>query len=72
MSPSEENKQLLAGLCRQNGISRDMVRIVLRKLQSTGDVECLGRGPGARWRRREKGNTLIKGNKEGNKRIDHK
>jgi len=40
------------------GVSRDMVRIVLRKLKSTGDVECLGRGPGARWRRK-KGNTLI-------------
>jgi len=40
------------------GVSRDMVRIVLRNLQSTGDVECLGRGPGARWRRK-KGNTLI-------------
>jgi len=36
------------------GVSRDMVRRVLRALQAKGDVECLGRGPGARWRRREK------------------
>lgn len=49
------------------GVSRDMVRIVLRKLQSTNDVECLGRGPGAKWRRRKKGNNSIRGNKEGNK-----
>ena len=43
------------------GVSRDMVRRVLRDLQDAGNVECLGRGPGARWRSREKGNTLKKG-----------
>ena len=37
------------------GVSRDMVRRVLRALQAKGDVECLGRGPGALWRKREKG-----------------
>jgi Fic family protein len=37
------------------GVSRDMVRRVLRDLQDKGDVECLGRGPGALWRKREKG-----------------
>ena len=36
------------------GVSRDMVRRVLRDLQARGDVECLGRGPGALWRKREK------------------
>jgi Fic family protein len=35
-------------------VSRDMVRRVLRDLQARGDVECLGRGPGALWRKREK------------------
>jgi len=38
------------------GTSRDMIRRVLRDLQKAGKVECLGRGPGAPWRR--KGNTL--------------
>lgn len=33
------------------GVSRDMVRKVLRDLQHAGKVQCLGRGPGARWRR---------------------
>jgi len=41
------------------GVSRDMVRKVLRNLQKTGFVECLGRGPGAVWQKR--GNTLKKG-----------
>jgi predicted transcriptional regulator of viral defense system len=41
------------------GVSRDMVRKVLRNLQKAGLVECLGRGPGAVWRKR--GNTLKKG-----------
>ena len=40
------------------GVSRDMVRRVLRNLQTAGRVTCLGRGPGATWRR--KGNTSIK------------
>jgi len=35
-------------------VSRDMIRRVLRNLQSKGDVECLGRGPGALWCKREK------------------
>jgi len=41
------------------GVSHDMARKVLRNLRQTGDVECLGRGPGARWKRR--GNTLKRG-----------
>lgn len=36
-------------------VSRDMVRRVLRDLQAKGEVECLGRGPGALWQKREKG-----------------
>ena len=32
------------------GVSRDMVRRVLRA-QSGDSIECIGRGPGARWRR---------------------
>jgi Fic family protein len=43
------------------GVSRDMVRRVLRDLQSQGEVECLGRGPGAVWCRRKRGNTLKRG-----------
>ncbi|OGA53553.1 MAG: cell filamentation protein Fic [Betaproteobacteria bacterium RIFCSPLOWO2_12_FULL_62_58] len=34
------------------GVSRDMVRRVLRGLKSAGKVECIGRGPGAQWRRK--------------------
>ena len=34
------------------GVSRDMVRRVLRNLQQGRKVECLGRGPGAPWRRK--------------------
>ena len=45
------------------GVSRDMVRRVLRNLQEAGIVECLGRGPGAPWRR--KGMTSKRGQKRG-------
>jgi Fic family protein len=41
------------------GVSRDMVRRVLREIQKAGKVVCLGRGPGAAWRR--KGNTPERG-----------
>jgi Fic family protein len=34
------------------GVSRDMVRVVLRDLQKSKKVECLGRGPGALWRKK--------------------
>jgi Fic family protein len=34
------------------GVSRDMIRKVLRDLRKSGQVECLGRGPGAPWRRK--------------------
>lgn len=34
------------------GVSRDMVRRVLREQQSGGKVENLGRGPAAKWRKR--------------------
>jgi Fic family protein len=34
------------------GVSRDMIRRVLRERQQAGAVECLGLGPGARWRQR--------------------
>lgn len=42
------------------GVSRDMVRRVLRDLQKRQVVECLGRGPGALWQKLKKGNTLKK------------
>ncbi|MGH7767563.1 MAG: Fic family protein [Candidatus Binatia bacterium] len=41
------------------GVSRDMVRRILRELQKSRKVECLGRGPGAKWRR--KGSTSKRG-----------
>jgi Fic/DOC family len=41
------------------GVSRDMVRRVRREFQKAGKVECLGRSPGAPWRR--KANTLERG-----------
>ncbi|MBI4747003.1 MAG: Fic family protein [Acidobacteria bacterium] len=31
------------------GVSRDMIRAVLKRLKDDGQVMCLGRGPGARW-----------------------
>jgi len=37
------------------GVSRDMIRRVLRDLARVKAVRCLGRGPGARWRRLERG-----------------
>ena len=41
------------------GVSRDMIRLVLRDLKAAKRVECLGRGPGAKWRR--KGNASKRG-----------
>ncbi len=34
------------------GVSRDMIRKILKKHQKAGKIECLGRGPGAAWRKR--------------------
>lgn len=48
------------------GVSRNMVRLVLRDIQAAGKVECLGRGPGARWRNAKKVIPLKRGKKEGN------
>jgi len=39
------------------GVSRDLIRKVLTDLRKSGQVECLGRGPGALWRK--KGTTLM-------------
>jgi hypothetical protein len=36
------------------GVSRDMVRRVLREMRKREKVECLGRGPGAQWRQKGK------------------
>jgi Fic family protein len=46
------------------GVSRDMIRLLLRDLKSAGRIECLGRGPGAKWRK--KVIPLKEGKKEGN------
>jgi len=40
------------------GVSRDLIRKVLRQLKQAGKIESLGRGPGAPWRKR--GSTLEK------------
>lgn len=34
------------------GVSREMIRRLLRDLKAAKRVECLGRGPGAKWRKR--------------------
>ena len=34
------------------GVSRDMVRRVLREQKAAGRIECHGRGPAARWRKK--------------------
>ena len=34
------------------GVSRDMIRRVLREQQSAKAVECQGRGPAARWKKK--------------------
>jgi DNA-binding HxlR family transcriptional regulator len=34
------------------GISRDMIRRVLRDQRAAGLIECRGRGPAARWRKK--------------------
>ena len=47
------------------GVSRDMIRLRLRDLKAAGRIECLGRGPGAKWRKRVI--TLKEGKKEGKK-----
>lgn len=53
------------------GVSRDMVRHVLREQQDAGAVTCAGRGAGALWSKGigHGGNTLPpnEGNEEGNK-----
>lgn len=46
------------------GVSKDMIRRVLKKLKEQGTVECLGRGPGALWRKRAI--PLKEGNNKGN------
>ena len=45
------------------GVSRDMIRLLLRDLKAAERIECLGRGPGAKWRKRVL--PLKEGNREG-------
>ncbi|MDP2683347.1 MAG: hypothetical protein Q8P28_11245 [Deltaproteobacteria bacterium] len=33
-------------------VSRDMIRTVLKSMQKAGEVECVGRGPGALWKKK--------------------
>ena len=46
------------------GVSRDMIRKVLRDLKNSNHIESIGRGPGALWRKRVI--SLKEGNKKGN------
>ena len=41
------------------GVSRDMIRKILCDLKKMGQVECLGKGPGAKWQ--NKGNIPKRG-----------
>lgn len=41
------------------GVSRDLIRKILRDLRAAGAIESIGRGPGAEWRR--KGESLKRG-----------
>ena len=34
------------------GVSRDMIRKVLKDLKKAGGIGCFGRGPGAVWRKK--------------------
>jgi Fic family protein len=71
-APRGEKSQIIVGAVRRAmgdfsiadlqrecpGVSVDMIRHVLKDLRHKGDVECLARGRGARWRRiREMGNN---------------
>jgi Fic family protein len=47
------------------GVSRDLIRLRLRDLKAAGRIECLGRGPGAKWRKRVI--SFKEGKKEGSK-----
>jgi Fic family protein len=54
---SFEGKFTLSDLERAcPGVSRDMVRRVLKDLSAKGDLKCIGKGPGAPWIK--KGNML--------------
>jgi Fic family protein len=51
------------------GVSRDMMRLILRRLADQGEIRCVGRGPGSVWEKTGKeGNVSKEGNKEGNKK----
>lgn len=45
-----------------SGVSIDLIRRTLKKLQASGQVECLGRGQHAKWQKTDKwksGNTQL-------------
>jgi Fic family protein len=47
--------------CRCPGISRDHLRRLLKEMKAAGQVTCLGRGPGAKWRNAKEGHNLERG-----------
>jgi Fic family protein len=48
--PDQFTVQELRRAC--SGVSQDMVRVVLRELQKENLLKCIGRGPGALWRKK--------------------
>lgn len=46
-------------------VSRETIRRVLRDLKQAGKVEAIGRGPGARWRRRRGREEPERGSEKG-------
>lgn len=43
------------------GISRDHLRRLLKEMKAAGQVTCLGRGPGAKWRKAKEGHNPERG-----------
>jgi hypothetical protein len=43
------------------GISRDHLRRLLKEMKTTGQVICIGRGPGAKWEKRKEGHIPKRG-----------
>lgn len=43
------------------GISRDHLRRLLKEMKAAGRVTCLGRGPGAKWRKAKEGHNPERG-----------
>ena len=47
--------------CLCPGISRDHLRRLLKEMKATGQIICIGRGPGAKWQKRKEGHIPKRG-----------